>query len=355
MSLKAPEAGTVDKATNSLPLPEKTGRLAQKLGDYAFRHREFFQGKSGHFIARNAAKVVVGVIPTATTFLLTRMGLQRADNFFAGKESLEKFRIFTDAKNHPVGWQTMFIIGGFSVFREFCRLWQRSYDRLFAEGNDLETMARVISNYPRQIVQDIKDITAKEWLATGISALPLSAVKLGFIDKEKFPVAKGRMDQAMNGLANDYVASALSYGAFFTLNDTLYDSLTEGKDSHRYSRLLSNHGPDPLGEFKQQVKGPLATFVKDNGVGRLVMNKVVPIAISTFPFIALQRMSRAQFGQPDLTQTGMGGFLNNLFREYAQFVSFATFTVTNAAYQDRYEWLLGKINDRQQKKQGTLI
>jgi len=318
--------------------------LAKRLGEWAHKHRDFFTHLPGEIMFRNIAKVVVGVIPAALAFTGNRYAFKAFNeatftgSFAKTLQSLTKNKLFE---------QTAFIFGGFTVFRAFCKLWQRNYDRIFAKSEDASKAIDAIANLPGNIASDLKEILPSEIAGTAIAAFPLAAVKMGFKNPEPAPgTLKGNFAQAGAGLLNDWGASIPAYTVFFETNDRLYDDFSKGKDSPDYYSNLRGVA-EPASKDKAAAAPKKWGFFTEDGFGRILFRRVTSIALGLAPFIAGQRYAKAAGYEVNLDKNG---FFNNVFNEYVSYLPFVGFTVGSELASKGYDKLLEQLDAKEQQK-----
>ncbi len=318
-------------------------RLRSAASRFGIMSFAAFTGRTGELLFRNIARTIVGVIPTAVTFMLTREAFVKYNSVAAEHADSLIVKALRPAMSDafPVGKNITFIFGGFTVFREWCRVWQRAYDRLFS-APDEHAAAQAVRNMPKNLIKDAKDITPAEIACVAVGAFPLGAVKAAFINPRTYAVEKEAFAMARQGFVNDWLASVVAYVPFFEVADRIYDSASQGKDSPEYYRKLKGLPQKqdiPAGEKK-------FGFFTDDGIGRIAFRRGGSLLLGIAFFMGGQRLAKAAFGNPTPALTGVGNFLTNTAKEYAAFVPFFGYTAVSDLYTQGYDALFNKLEQK---------
>lgn len=309
--------------------------LAQTLGEAAFANRELATSRFGQIAFRNMLRTAVGVIPTAMAFVAARYFNKHYNEAAHLTGGIHKY--LKPIMKNPLSQQALFIWGGFTAFRTSCRMWQRGYDRIFAEAPDASTAMHAIDKLPENAMKDMAEILPAEMIGNVPSAFVLGSVKMHY--KHPEPALEGNFAQAHRGFPNEWAASVAAYLPFFELNDRMYDDISGGKDTPDYYMKLQGKTPHPEPDAKEARFG----FFTEDGIGRVAFRRVGSLVVGLAPYFYLQRLSRAAIGE---VAPGTHSVMTNLVREYCNYATFAAYTGTSEAYNMAYDDLFKKLEKK---------
>ena len=298
--------------------------LITQSSEWLNRHRDFFTGTGGMLGVRNGVKVLLAVVPTAMAFTASRYAFK---GLRGNSLETDPNLTFKQKLGHTSFAETLlYIFTGFTAFRAFCKMFQRSYDRIFSH-EDAKGTAEELRNLPKNVLADAIDILPSEAAATAVSSVPLAAIPKA--TKEVFPSGPG--DRFSKKFVTNLAGKAAAYPVFFALNNSLYDTITEGKDSAEYYKAI------------QQRKDPAKLDRKHRGIGELAFD-VVTDMVASVPWALGNQAMHEVFG-PNVVP-GERKPMTNLAQEFLRYAPFVSYTVTDESAYVLRQKLLDRINQQ---------
>lgn len=346
-------AKTEKTAEQNIPLPpvplaqeEKNApslapdSLSDKLGHWAFRHKDFFQSGTGSILFRNFLRTMVAIVPYAFVNIASQHFFHRTMN----RENAPKLGFLTGIfeGGNRIMQNTVTIALSFTTFRTVSKIWNNNYDRIF-RANSADEAVAAIRDLPKNMVKDATDIGPRELSATGLAAVTLGAVRSGL--STPTPLTHMR----------EYSANALGYAAFFPVTDALYKGF-EGRQKSKEADaedLDAEHG-------KEVAISTTDTFSK------VVFRNAASVFIAAVPYIWAQRKmsyTNPKWGRnyaPLKTPEGSvisknDTYLKNLGICLAAFdIPFAIFTSGIELYQRAWDKLFQKVQEKEHVQNSQL-
>jgi hypothetical protein len=286
----------------------KPSSLSERLGDWAFDHKDTFNSTGGKLLFRNGMRSALAILPyafvNAGVFQLFAKFVHNKDSKLLGAELKH---VLADKQGILQSWAA--IAFSFTTFRSTCKMIERNYDRIFG-AETKEDAEEAVKNLPSNIVADYKQIVPREFCSTGPAAITLAAIRSGI----------NNPPGTANTFRRDYVANSLGYAAFFDLTGRLYDSQSP-KDLTKLKRDVDEMDANP-----------------DDTPGKIVIRNAGAAIVAAVPYMIAQRAANRWTGGTQNNKL----YLKNVAAVDAAFiVPFAIYTMGMDAWKMGYDKFTG--------------
>ncbi len=339
----------------------KQGSLSDRVGTWAFAHKDQMNGVLPNYLIRNAANASIALAGLTAVIVPVRLGFNalveatKNGKAFTGFSKLDG--VLNKIAKEPSVPAILGVGLSFSTFRTLFKTGKRNYDRVFGD-NSAHDNAVSFHDLPRNIIKDIKAIAPHEFPATCFAAIPLVMIRNGFGGPTK-------------GMTRDIIGSIPAYTVFFEMTERMYSGFA--KDQSALKGIYKETAPTAKHEHDKDRK-PYAAFTEDTPV-RFAFRKLPAVALGIAPYIALNRtmyehQAKTIYGKEKLTEIieksnlskvqlgGMNPTQDNYRTAYGKeikpFLMFPAFTMISEAWVSNYDKLFEKLQNKYHKNQNGI-